>query len=379
MKAKVYFIDPQSYSNLGVYDYSLLRHNDIYDIAFFGNALYSYKKFQKAKFIPLFHYGAYKNKYQKAISYIYSCLQLMLRIWVFCPKLIHIQWTKLLPADYALLKVIKKTTSIKVVYTAHNVLPHETGDNQFLKYKKYYDLVDAIIVHTEKSKSELKSKFILPDNKVFVIPHGLLDYDLESGAVISDKIKFQDIYSLKDKIVFSVLGSQSLYKGSDIIAKVWAETSLLHDFSKFRLLLLGKNNNIDFSGIENIDNVFFDDRLISDEEFNAILKLTDVLVLPYRAISQSGVLLSAINESVPVLVSDVGGLLEPLSMADIGWNMGEATFENLQKKLIDIVSMPDKIYAKKNNNIEWDKVKKYYAWDGIAKITFELYSDMLKS
>jgi D-inositol-3-phosphate glycosyltransferase len=379
MKTKVFFLDPQSYSNLAVYDYSLLEHNDIFDITVFGNILYSYKKFQKAKFIPLFHYSECKNKYQKALNYFYSCLQLMLRIWLVRPKLIHIQWAKLLPVDYFFLKIIKKTTNIKVVYTAHNVLPHEAGENEFLKYKKYYDLVDAIIAHTERSKSELKSKFNLSDNKVFVIPHGVLDYDLELGTVMSDKIKFYELFSLKDKIVFSVLGQQSFYKGSDIIAKVWAETPLLHNFSKFRLLILGKNNNINFSEIENIDNVFIDDRLISDEEFNAILRLTDVLVLPYRAISQSGVLLSAINESVPVLVSDVGGLLDPLSIADIGWNMGEASFENLQKKIIDIVSMPDKIYEKKNNKIEWDKVRKYYAWDGIAKKTFELYSDMLKS
>ena len=377
MKVKVFYVDPQSYNNLALYDYSLLVNNTSFDITFFGNSLYPYKNNKKIDFVALYGYSVCKNKFIKIFSYIYSCIKLILTVLIIRPKLIHIQWIKLWYVDYCFVWVIKLFSDIKILYTAHNVLPHETGNSQSTKYKKYYHLVDSIITHTQRSKDDLIKIFELPSDKISVIPHGVLDYNLDHDLVLECKKKIQALYSLNNKLVFSVLGQQSSYKGSDIIAEVWAKTPLLHDYSKYRLLIFGKNLNIDFSVLEGIDNVFIEDRFVSDEEFNALLKITDVLILPYRAISQSGVLLSAINESVPILVSDVGGLTEPLSIGNIGWNMGSGTFENLQTILFDIVCKENDIYNKKANKIEWDKVKSYYAWNAISKKTFDLYKALI--
>ena len=54
------------------------------------------------------------------------------------------------------------------------------------------------------------------------------------------------------------------------------------------------------------------DKFLSDNEFNDLIEKSDVLIFPYRKISQSGVLLTALAHRKPVLVSRVGGLTQPL-------------------------------------------------------------------
>lgn len=374
----LFFIDPQSYSNLAVYDYNLLNSNEEFDITFFGNKLYSYKKFDGLNFIPLFKYSKYQNNLLKSLSYFISILKILKYIIIKNPRIIHIQWIKLWHIDYYWVFLIKYFTDIKILYTAHNVLPHESGEKQKKQYNKFYHLVDIVITHTHTSKNELIDIFKLKGHKIKVIPHGLLDYDLDLHLVENTKNNFKTNFSTDSKIVFTSLGQQSNYKGSDIIAKVWAETKELHDSSKYRLLILGKNTSIDFSSLYNIENVFIENRFVNDEEFKSILGLTNLLLLPYRQISQSGVLLSAINESVPVLVSNAGGLSETLAVANIGWNIGEASFDNLQKSLLFIINNSHLLNEMKNASSEWEKVKTFYDWSHISETTFELYKSLLK-
>ena len=374
---RIFFIDPQSYSNLGVYDYSLLNNNIEFDILFFGNTLFTSPEFKNIKFIPLFRYSNHSNKFLKISSYFVSIVRLFLFIIIKRPNLIHIQWIKFWWLDYYFLKLLKKCIRIKIVYTAHNILPHESKINEFSKYQKYYHIVDVIITHAINSKKDLIDKFSVPESKIEIIPHGILSFNTNSLLVENYIKQFKLKYSTENKIVFATLGNQSFYKGSDIIARIWSETPQLHDESKYILLIFGKNNNIDFSNLDKITNVFIENRFVNEEEFTALLRLTNVLLLPYRTISQSGVLLSAINESIPVLVSNVGGLPEPLEIADIGWNIGEASFENLQKYLLLLINSPQIIDEKKINKENWDNVKSYYSWVDISKKTFKLYNNII--
>lgn len=121
------------------------------------------------------------------------------------------------------------------------------------------------------------------------------------------------------------------------------------------------------------DNVFVCDNYISNIDFQAYLEITDVLLLPYIKISQSGVLLSAIGSKIPFLVTNVGGLSEPLSVADVGWCIGEATIDNLKKKMMEIITNPNEVEIKKNNTLGWKLVQDYYNWATISSKTEKLY------
>ena len=111
----------------------------------------------------------------------------------------------------------------------------------------------------------------------------------------------------------------------------------------------------------------------------AILKISDLVILPYRVISQSGVLLTAINENVPVLVSDAGGLAEPLDFGKIGWKFTNNDFQAFFNILDYLLENPDEIFHIKNNKIIWEKVKKNYNWEIIQEKTFSLYKSIINA
>ena len=376
---KIMYIDPMSYNNLALYDYSLLSNIDC-EIYFVGNKLYDIEMINNVPFFPLFCYSQKKSIF-KAISYIASLFKIVRLTHKVNPDIIHIQWIRLWFVDYLFLKYLR-CKKYKVVYTAHNALPHVQKKNDFKHYKKYYKLVDSIITHSQNTKKELVSCFDVDEAKINVIPHGILDLSTSANEqnVNSIKTEFVEKYNLKNKIVFSSLGLQDFYKGSDLIYDVW-----LNNFANNKdvfLIIAGSLSDrlreYNTKEFEKLDNTYVNFARIDNDLFLALLQSTDVLLLPYRKISQSGILLSAINEKIPFLVSEVGGLSESLSIGNVGWNIKKATYENLLKQLENILKNKNDLRLKKNNT-EWNKLNDYYSWRAIGIKTKQLYAKLLKT
>ena len=339
-------------------------------IIFFGNNKYDYKLFEdNILFLPFFDYSNKPNIILKTWSYFISIVNICLKLVKHKPKIIHIQWVKFWLVDFAFL-ILLKLFKIKIIYTAHNILPHESKRIDFFKYYFYYKFTDRIIVHSFSTKKELLLKFKLESNKIKVIKHGVLDLDLDLSLVEKEKEKILENLNLKGKIVFSVLGYQSLYKGCDLIAAVWSGIKELHDSEKYQLIIWGKNKGVDYSSLYNIGNVNIRDEYISNEEFGAVIKTTSILLMPYKVISQSGLLFTAINENKPVIVSDVGGISEPLKYGNIGVIMEDYSTSGLFFAMEKIViNLKNGIYKDE----EFEKVKKEYSWEKISNETELVY------
>ena len=151
----------------------------------------------------------------------------------------------------------------------------------------------------------------------------------------------------------------------------------LRSSSSIKLIIAGKAKDIDYSPLRDIDNVIIIDRYLCNEEYLAILRISDITLLPYREISQSGSLLTAISERKPIIVSHVGGLFQPLEIANIGWDIGEPTIENLEKKLIELIDNPEIIAKTTECNEPWDNIYKYYSWNKIGRQTINEYMNLL--
>ena len=141
-------------------------------------------------------------------------------------------------------------------------------------------------------------------------------------------------------------------------------------------MIVGKNSGIDYSSIKGISNVIIIDERVSNLDFQAYLSLSDLVLLPYRQISQSGVLFSAIANNKPVLVSNAGGLTEPLTIAKVGYNMGEMTKENLKILLLKIIRETKIIKDWSKRSSEFNKVKEYYSWESISSNLKQIYNSL---
>jgi len=372
----ILYINPQSMRNLAIYDYSLLTNLDA-DIHYVCSKYYDYKSFPPSvKQHKIFGYNHLNNNLLKAISYVCSYIVVLFLIARVRPEAIHIQWFRLPQFDGLLIRLVKKLFKCKFVFTAHNVLPHDTNEKFKEIFARIYKTTDAIIVHSKTTKEELLSLFDIPEEKVSVIEHGLIELGVDRDLLLANEKAYEKKYNLEGKVVFASLGYQYNYKGIDVVAKVWASTPELCQSSQCKLLIIGRNKGVDLSTLKDIDNVVIDDRLISEEEFYYLLTHTDVYLLPYRKISQSGVLMSAISTGTPILATKVGGLTEPIDIAPIGWTIPHLDPQVLQDKMVWLASHQKEIEMTKNNQSAWDKVRAHYSWDRIGKLTTTLYKQI---
>lgn len=376
---KCFYIDPQSYLNLAVYDKSLLSIvSKGFKIYYLCSTQYDGGEIPGVTNVPVFFYNK-KKGIKKVASYLYSLFRIIKYAIKERPDIVHIQWLKIEKVDYWAYYIIKKTCKLKLVFTAHNILPHNTGDRYNSIYKKFYNLVDAIIVHDNNSKKDLISLLGVEENKVSVIRHGLLHYNVNEKQIDLEINDLRNRYHLDNtKLLFSVVGYQNKYKGTDELLKAWVESKKANNSDECILLIAGRCRDFDFLDyITNCKNIFVEDEFISSERLIAILKLTDVLMLPYKAISQSGVLLTAIEYGTPFLVTNVGGLSEPLNYGDVGWSIPKCEVGIITDFLDSNLPCYIEIKAKKNNLEGWSKVRSAYSWDIIGKKTLELYGSLI--
>lgn len=375
-KRRVFFIDPQSMRNLSVYDYWV--QSELTDeIYYFCSKHYDYRQHPNIVYKPVFAYNDIQILPLKVLSYVYSYIAILTWAIRVKPSIVHLQWAKLYLFDYLCLWLIKKITGAKYVHTAHNVLPHHHGERHKRDFARIYNLADKIITHTEVSKEELTDTFHLSTEKIAVIRHGILQMDYDKELLQKQEAQLKQQYPLNGKFVVMALGEQSRYKGTDILLDVWGKTKKLNSDPTLHLVCVGKAVGIDFSSILECINVTTDNRKISNEEFIYLMRHADLYVLPYRQISQSGALMTALAERVPVLVTNVGGLTDPLKVADVGWIIPESSHESVCNKLIELTSHREEVRHKKMDEKEWRKIEEAFGWKSISRSTQLLYDSLV--
>ena len=114
----------------------------------------------------------------------------------------------------------------------------------------------------------------------------------------------------------------------------------------------------------------------SEADLLQAVQRCDVVVLPHRTISQSGVLLSVLGLGVPVLVSALPGLLEPFDTAPVGWQF-DGTEAGLIKQLTFLADHPEAVSAVRDDHEGWEAVRRAYDWTNIARTSAALYQSLV--
>ena len=365
-KSTIFLVDPMSYSNLGLYDKLLLENIPEKNRFLFGNIKYEHLSNTAFQLRLIYKYTDKKGVI-KFISYFKSQLILLYSILKYNPGVVHFQWIKVPVVDFiliCLIKALKKNT--KVIFTAHNILPHNSEESFKNIYGKIYRKVDKIIVHDKTTKFDLLKLFSISENKVKVIPHGLLNI---AGKGEELKVK-------KPILTFAMLGNLSKYKGLDIIIDAWMGSDYLLNNNSVELVIAGtpkKEVLGDLNKVAEAPNIKLFDKYLDSDDFNNLLLKSDVLLLPYKEISQSGVLLSGLKYKKTFIVSNIGGLTQPFNLGKVGWILESNTTICLRDRLEYVCRNKNEVDEITNNDKLWVSIDEYFSWKKIGLETLKLY------
>jgi D-inositol-3-phosphate glycosyltransferase len=263
----------------------------------------------------------------------------------------------------------------KVIITVHDV--ESFGDSAAMSGRtisKVYRFADRLIVHNEFSRRELIEKLNVSPAKVSTVPHG--NY-LETAGKIPRPVEAKRTLGLEEcKKVVLFFGQIKNAKGLDLM--IGAAPEVARDIPEVTFMVAGRPWKSDFSKYEALiqelgiaDRFVLHRRFIPPDEVACYFTAADIVVLPYRRIYQSGVVLMAMSYRRAVVVSDLPGMTEIVRDGENGFVFASGSKEHLAKRLIEILK-DDEGRARVANS-GFDYVSREHDWLRIGRLTKEIY------
>jgi glycosyltransferase involved in cell wall biosynthesis len=209
--------------------------------------------------------------------------------------------------------LLSRLLAYKVVVTAHDVEAFKEGLSVQWLVTRTYGLTHEVIAHNRTSGREVAEKLKVHPTRVHTIPHG--NY-LEFVGTVPTRHEARRALGwspTESGPVVLFFGQIKEVKGLDLLIQAFAAVRQQHPSAT--LVIAGRVWKDDFSRYEALiqrlalaASVKLHIRYIRDDEVAQFYAAADVVVLPYRRIYQSGVLLMAMSYGVPVIASDLDAM-----------------------------------------------------------------------
>ena len=258
-------------------------------------------------------------------------------------------------------KKIKSRSSIKCMVICDNIFPHEKSffDKYLMSF--FLNKMDLFIVQSSIVEKELISLVCNPKYLRLFHPIYNVFGELQDQASARKKI------NLNTKYIILYSGLVRSYKGFDILIK--SVNYLKDQLDDFLVLAIGESYEnekkyrelIKKEGIE--DFFIWENRYVPDNEMNQYFSACDVVALPYKSASQSGIIPIAYHFNKPVVVTDVGGLPDMVENNKTGFIIKS----NNSKLLANVLAENLKENRFKNMSQNINEFKKQFSWDNFIK------------
>lgn len=318
--------------------------------------------------------------YLKGCEHPFDMERLLRRLRRWKPEVIHFQWVPFPPVDGFFLRRFRKIAPL--VLTVHDTKPFHGAPSswfQMVGLASALKRFDHYVVHTHYSKEALMRELVLPEHRVSVIPHGVFTYYRELVSGLGGSGQAPQLAGKKRVLFFGVLKP---YKGVDILLEAFAR--LPEPVAKETVLQIVGYPKMPVEplrflarrlGIEH--RVFWDLRFVEEMEVAAYFSQTDAVVLPYRRIDQSGVLMIALAFGKPIVASRVGGFAEIIGDGVHGFLVDPEDVESLARALARVLEA-DELRAQMARAVE-RLAGGELSWNNIATQTVRLYQSVLRA
>ncbi|WP_331344437.1 glycosyltransferase family 4 protein [Cellvibrio sp. UBA7661] len=262
-----------------------------------------------------------------------------------------------------------KLRGIKLVWTVHNTAPHDALHPRLSRWFMQWFIrrCDGFIFMSEANKAAFYQRYQPShDSHYAIIPHG--HYRNCYPAAIAPQEAKQTLGLNTKKKVLLFVGMIKPYKNIPGLMNAFNSAHL----GDYQLVIAGKPDSPELREIlENLKQpnhrLFL--QFIPDDELNLYMSAADVVILPYKAILNSGALLLALSYNRPVIAPHMGAVADLQKSLGSHWiygYTGELTSACLQHALI----------ALENSTRPQECPLDNYDWDKLARSTLDFYRQL---
>ncbi len=262
--------------------------------------------------MPVYRYRTSESKPRKAIELALSLRAADRALQSFRPDVVHAQGTVMPMSER---RFYRRLSPAARVCTVHDVQGHEWRP-WLGSYTRHYRAFDTLVCHSHASRQQLRK--LLPHASVTIIPHGR--YAPLATTLPSSDAARAALGLPNDAHVVLLFGFLRRYKGLELFLDALRIATV--DGSKVVGLIAGRplyditpaRRSSERDGLP----IRWDLRFIPRSELGTYFAAADVVALPYRDTSDSGMIELAAAFGRPVVTTMVGGLGEAFGRYGIG-------------------------------------------------------------
>jgi D-inositol-3-phosphate glycosyltransferase len=257
----------------------------------------------------------------------------------------------------------KEGRDCRIVFIADNVIPHEKRPGDIALTRYAFRSVDCFVVQSDSVQRDLMK--LVPSANFVKLAHPVYE---NFGKRIEQGDAKKLLGIPEDAPVILFFGYIRKYKGLDILLR--AMPMLLKAMPELRLVVAGEyyGNESEHQAIVRdlkipAKNLVLATDYIPNSEVAKYFSAANVVVLPYRSATQSGIVQIAYNFDLPVIATSVGGLSEVIIDGRSGLIAKNATPEAIAERVIHYFRFG--LESKLRDGVMQEKKK--YSWDTFAE------------
>ena len=265
-------------------------------------------------------------------------------------------------------RLVHRWSQARVVFICDNVIPHERrpGDRFFTSFA--FRAADFFIVQSKAVEADLRA--FRPAARYRLVPHPIYEIFGTPGPKAEARGR---LGISADERVILFFGYVRPYKGLmtliDATAKAIKELSLT-------LLIVGEfyddpqkyRRRIQDLGLTGAARIY--DQYIPTDRVGHFFHACDVVVLPYRSATQSGIVQIAYQFDKPVIATNVGGLAEVVLDGATGLVVPADNAAQLAEAIVRFYR--DGLEERFVGNVRTEKRK--YSWDAMVEALEEIHN-----
>lgn len=284
-----------------------------------------------------------------------------------CPDLIVVPYwvPQMAPCFGTIARIARSNHHTKVVAILHNVLPHERKAADKMLSGYFIKSIDGGVTLSKSVMDDL-DEFDKQKPRAFC-RHPLYD-NFGQKVERAEALKELNLDPEWQYLLF--FGFIRDYKGLDLLLDAFADDRIRQ--MKVKLLVAGEfygdpQKYFDQEKRLNLQNIIWSNDFIPNSKVGAYFGASNMVVLPYKSATQSGVTQVAFHFEKPMLVTNVGGLSEIVPDGKVGYVV-EPDAHRIADAIVDYIgNNREEAFTEQTRQ---EKLK--YSWENMTKALLSL-------